>query len=334
MTKKTLLTGVQPTGLPHIGNYFGAIKPAIDMANSADYDSFIFVASYHALNAVKDAKALRDSIRTVASVYLACGLDVEKTVLYNQCDIPEVMELSTILSAFTAKGLMNRAHSYKDKIAKNEAAGKDKDFEVNMGLYTYPILMTADILMFNPDVVPVGMDQIQHLEIARDIANTFNKNYGKDVFKLPNVLVKEDVGLITGTDGRKMSKSYGNIISMFDNEKVIKKAIMGIKTDSKLPEEPKNPDENQIFYLYKMVAEKGQIEAMRQGFEKGGLGYGDAKKMLLEAFLNKFKDMREKFDYYMNNPEQVDKILSDGAQKARKIAAANLGKIKKTIGVL
>lgn len=334
--KKILLSGLKPTGTPHIGNYMGMIRPAIEMINSGKFDeSYLFIADYHGINTMKDSSKLKNLIREAAAVYLALGVDPEKTVFYKQSDISETFELTSIVSAFTSKGLMNRAHSYKDAVQKNKDAGKDElDDGVNMGLYTYPILMAADIMIMGSNVIPVGKDQLQHLEMQRDIAGSFNANYNKEVLiKAEGTTVKGGV-MFTGTDGRKMSKSYNNVIGIFDSEKTIKKAIMSIKTDSKLPEDPKNPDEILIFDFYKHFANEVDVLKMKEGFEKGGLGYGDAKKMLLKAVLDYFAPYKEKYDYYMNNPSEIDKILFDGSVKAKRKAQKILSKVKKTVGVL
>ncbi|MCT4552482.1 MAG: tryptophan--tRNA ligase [Alphaproteobacteria bacterium] len=333
--KKILLSGLKPTGTPHIGNYMGMIRPAIEMSNSGKFDeSYLFIADYHGINTMKDPKLLKSLTREVCAVWLALGLDPEKTVLYKQSDISEIFELNTIISAFTSKGLMNRAHAYKDAVQKNKDAGKSElDDGVNMGLYNYPILMAADIMIMGSNTVPVGKDQLQHLEMQRDIAGSFNANYGREVLVKADGITVEGGVMFTGTDGRKMSKSYNNVIGIFDSEKSIKKAVMSIKTDSKLPEDPKNPDDIVIFDFYKHFAKPEDVQKMKEGFENGGLGYGDAKKMLLQAILDYFAPYREKYEYYMSNPSELDKILEEGALKAKRKAQKVLGKVKKAVGV-
>lgn len=331
-----VLTGVKPTGIPHIGNYIGAIKPMIESANSNDFaGSFVFIADYHALNGLKDAKLLNEYTINIASIYMALGLDTNKSFFYRQSDIPEVFELSTILNAFTAKGLMNRAHAYKAAFEQNNS-----DEGINMGLYTYPILMAADIVLFGVGkkvFVPVGKDQVQHIEIARDIVVNFNQTYKQEIFKHPEALIQKDGEVLVGTDGRKMSKSYGNVIPIFGTEKEIKSAVMGIKTDSRQPSEPK-PDykDISIYQLYTNFASETEISEMAYGFKNGKLGYGDAKKLLLEAITKYFKPYQEKYLYYKNTEagkkELFDK-LENGSQSVRKIAKSNLNQLRKIIGI-
>ncbi len=253
--KKISLTGIKPSGTPHIGNYLGMIRPALDLAKS--YQAMYFIADYHALTTVREAKTLRYQTYDVAATWLALGLDPEEVIFYRQSDIPEVMELTWILSCYTAKGLLNRAHAYKAAVDENLAAGRSEDEGINAGLYGYPVLMAADILLFNSDVVPVGLDQKQHLEIARDIAESFNNTYG-EVLKLPAAAIKEDVMTIPGIDGRKMSKSYDNVIPMFADPKQRRKTVMRIVTDSRRPEEPKDPDQDNVFAIYRYFARPGE----------------------------------------------------------------------------
>lgn len=327
---KRVLTGVKPTGKPHIGNYFGAIKPAIELGNKAS-EHFMFIADYHAINAEKNPEVINQHSKEVASIFLACGVNPEHTHFYRQSDIPEVHEFTTILTAFTPKGWMNKAHAYKAQVDKNIAAGLPNDDGINMGLYTYPTLMAADILLFNADIVPVGKDQIQHVEIARDIAGSINANYGKEVLVQPAYSVVESVATIVGTDGRKMSKSYGNVVPMFEDDAIIKKAIFSIATDSRPIDEPKNPDEILIYEIYKSITTPDKIKIMAEGLEGGKLGYGHIKNMLLDEVLSQFKPMKEKYDYYMNNFDVVEEILSKGAEKVRPIARSNLKKLKDTV---
>lgn len=322
------ITGVKPTGRLHIGNYFGAILPTLQL--SEDYETLIFIADYHALNYIKTAEELKDYSLRLASGYLACGLDPQKIIFFRQSDIAEVFELNWILSNVTPKGLMNRAHAYKAMVEQNEQNSLEKDQNVNMGLYNYPILMSADILLYNTKYVPVGLDQKQHCEIARDIAQIFNNRYGK-TFTLPEPKIEEDVAVITGLDGRKMSKSYNNTIELFCDEKDLKKSVNKIITDSKLPGEPKDPDCT-LAKIYGLFASKEETIAYKDKL-KDGLGWGDAKKELFEVMNSFLTPMRDKYNYYMQNPLEVEKILQEGAKKARIIAKKMLNKIRKKIGV-
>lgn len=334
MTQKRVLTGVKPTGTVHIGNYVGAIKPAVKLINDAR-DCFLFVADYHALNAMRDSKQLTQSSYEVAATYLAFGIDLDKTVFYRQSDVPQIFELATILSAVTPKGLMNRAHAYKAMVDKNTEAGKtgaDVDEGVNMGLYTYPILMAADILIAQSDIVPVGKDQIQHVEMTRDMAGSFNHLFG-ETFKLPEFQVQESAAAIPGLDGRKMSKSYNNIIPLFETNKRRQKMIMKIVTDSKLPEEPKDADESTIYQLYTQFGTAEEAAEMKRAFEQGGMGYGDAKKLLAEAVNRELEGPTELYNEWMANPKKIDTLLEEGAEKARAVAAETLGAARKAIGV-
>ena len=331
MSKPVALTGIKPTGTPHIGNYFGMYKPAIELAK--DYDARYFIADYHALNSLRDPKLLKQYTYEVAASWLACGLDPEKSILYKQSAVPQTFEITTILMAFTAKGLMNRAHSYKASVAKNLENGKDPDYGINMGLFTYPVLMAADILQFDSDVVPVGKDQMQHLEMTVDIAQTINHNYKTQLFKIPKPLVREETGIIVGLDGRKMSKSYNNTIPMFLPSKKLRKLIMKIVTNSQTVEEPKDPDSSNIFALYKLFANKEEIEALRQRYLAGGMGWGDAKKALFEKMDEYLSPMRQKYEELMNNKDYIDEILEKGAEKAREIVSKKINEIHKVIGV-
>lgn len=327
---KKVLTGIKPTGYAHIGNYFGAIKPAIELSKNADFDSYYFIADYHALTTLKTKEEMQDFTYNIACTWLACGLDPSKVVFYKQSDIKEVFELNWILCNVTPKGLMNRAHAYKACLEKNEAEGQDKDAGVNMGLYNYPILMAADILLFGTDLVPVGLDQQQHIEIARDVANYFNKKYSK-VFIEPKEYIQKEVATLVGLDGRKMSKSYNNTIMLFSSEEVLRKTINKIVTDSTLPGEPKSLDCT-INTLYKLFTTKQQQDEFEKEL-KNGLSWGEAKKQLFEVANNYIKPMREKFEYYMANKHLVDQILTEGANKARTIAKEFLEKTRKAIGV-
>jgi len=329
--KKISLTGIKPTGDLHIGNYFGAIKPALELAK--EYDARYFIADYHALNTMKDPKELNATIRQVAAGWLACGLDPEKVIFYRQSSIPEVFELTVMLTAFTAKGLMNRAHAYKDAVQKNTEKNDDTDAGINMGLFTYPILMAADIIIFDSDIVPVGKDQVQHIEMAQDIAQSVNANYGQQVLKVPQAGVQEDAAVIPGLDGRKMSKSYNNVIPLFAPEKTLRKTIMRITTNSQTVEEPKNPDESQIFHLYKLFADNGEQAALASRYRAGGMGWGEAKEELFKVINRTLSPIRGRYDAIMADIPALDKILEQGAQKARPIASAVIKRFRKAAGV-
>ena len=327
---KRILTGVKPTGKPHIGNYFGAIKPMIEMAEESALHS-LFIADYHAINAEKDTEALKRSFREVACVYLAVGLNPQHSNFYRQSDIPEIFEFATIISAFTPKGFMNKSHAYKASVDKNTEAGKHNDDGINMGLYTYPVLMAADILTMDTDVVPVGKDQVQHVEIARDIAGAVNAVYDKEVIKLPEYALKEEVALIPGVDGRKMSKSYNNVIPMFEDDATIKKAVFSVKTDSTPLGTPMKPDDVLLYQIYSSIAHEDKVAEMAEGFREGKLGYGQAKGLLLEAVLEATRDYKEKFDYHMSHFNEVEAMLDEGAKKARAVAKPVLERLKTTV---
>ncbi|MCL2586655.1 MAG: tryptophan--tRNA ligase [Firmicutes bacterium] len=316
-TKRTILTGVKPTGIPHVGNLFGAIRPAIELG--ADY---LFIADYHALTTVKDAKTMRGLVKELACAWLACGLDPKRTVFYKQSDVSEIFEIFTIVQNITPKGELDRSHAYK--------AAMDEGQSINMGLYNYPILMSADILAFDTTHVPVGKDQEQHLENAKHIARAFNAIYGQ-TFTVPESLIEKSVATIPGLDGRKMSKSYGNQIPLFAPANELKKHIMRITTDSSLPSEPK-PTDHVLFQLYSLFATKQETDTMAKRFLVG-IGWGDVKKELYEVANRELTPMREKFDYYMANYAEVEKILSEGAGRARKKAQATLERVKIAVGI-
>ncbi len=320
---KRSLSGIQPSGTLHLGNYFGAMKQFIE--NQDKVEGFYFVADYHSLTSLTDPEVLRESTRNIILDYLALGLDPEKSTLFLQSDVPEHVELSWLLSNVTPVGLMERGHSYKDKIAKG--------FFPNTGLLTYPILMAADILIYDSDIVPVGKDQKQHLEFARDIAMKFNQQYKVDFFKLPEPMILESVAVVPGTDGQKMSKSYGNVINMFAPKNVLKKQVMSIITDSTPLEEPKDPNNN-VMALYRLFATKEQAKEMEEKFLAGNYGYGHAKKELLEAILNYFAEARAKREELAKHPEYVDEILRKGAEKARAIASRKIAEAKKIVGLM
>lgn len=331
MNKKIALTGIKPTGNPHIGNYFGAIKPALLL--STQYETRYFIADYHALNQTKDPDILRERIYEIAAAWLACGLDPEHNLIYKQSAVPQTFELNTILLAFTPKGLMNRAHAYKAMVQANNELNKDPDDGVNMGLFTYPVLMSADILLFDADVVPVGSDQQQHLEMATDIAEVINRNYNKEVLKVPQALIHKDTGIVVGLDGRKMSKSYNNTIPMFLPEKKLRKLIMKIVTNSQTIEEPKDPDICNIFTLYKLFADQQQQQEMKQRYLAGGLGWGHAKQALFEIINETISPFREEYDRLMADKGHIDAILEKGSAKARELAEQKLVLLRKEVGV-
>ncbi|MDR1693975.1 MAG: tryptophan--tRNA ligase [Lactobacillaceae bacterium] len=327
---KVVLTGVKPTGTPHLGNYLGAIKPVINLGNKAP-SHYMFIADYHAINAEKDPGVLNQKLKEIACVYLAFGMNPEHTIFYRQSDIPEIPEITTILYAYTPKGLMNKSHAYKAFVDKNREAGKPDDDGINMGLYTYPTLMAADILTFNSDIVPVGKDQVQHVEIARDIAGAINAHYGKELLKLPKFHIEERVAIVPGTDGRKMSKSYGNVIPLFEDDKAIKKAVFSVQTDSRPIEEPKDPESVMIYQIYKAIATPAQLQEMAAGLKDGKLGYGHIKNMLLDAVIAEIGEAREKYNYYMNNFHLVEEMLAKGAERARPVAKETLKRLKNAV---
>ena len=319
---KRSISGIQPSGILHLGNYFGAMKQFIE--NQNNYEGFYFIADYHSLTSLTDPKSLRENSYNIVLDYLALGLDPEKSTIFLQSDVPEHVELMWLLSNITPVGLLERGHSYKDKVAKG--------FTPNTGLLTYPVLMASDILLYDADVVPVGKDQKQHLEMARDIAIKFNQQYEVELFKLPEPQILESLAVIPGTDGQKMSKSYGNTINMFASKKELKKQVMSIVTDSTPLEEPKNPDNN-IVKLYELFATKEAVEEMKAKFIAGNYGYGHAKTELLNAILDYFKDAREKREELANNMEYVEEVLAKGATKARAIAREKLTAAKIAVGL-
>ncbi|NLE83564.1 MAG: tryptophan--tRNA ligase [Chloroflexi bacterium] len=327
---KISLTGIKPTGNIHIGNYFGAIKPAL--ALTSKYFGVYFVADLHALNSNPSPLELQQLIYEVAASWIAFGLDTEKAIFFRQSDIHEIPELTTILSAVTPKGLMNRAHAYKAMVDKNIETGRDPDDGVNMGLFTYPILMAADILLYDSDFVPVGPDQRQHVEIARDIAENINRIYGKTL-KLPEGNFAKDLKDIPGIDGRKMSKSYGNTLPIFCTEKELRKQVMRIVTDSTPPEDPKNPDSDNLFQIFKLFGSSERVEEVRQLYLKGGLAYGTLKQELFETMLVTFKPARERFNYLMENKPEIDLLLAQGAEKARELGRPVLARVRKAVGL-
>lgn len=331
MQNKTLLTGIKPTGTPHVGNFLGAIKPAIEMVHNYEH-SFLFIADYHALNTVQDGARLHDLSISIAATWLACGLDPSKTTLYRQSAVTEVFELETIINAVTPKGWMNKAHAYKAAVDVNTAENRDRDEGVSMGLYTYPILMAADILLYSGNVVPVGKDQIQHVEITRDIAQRFNHAFSTDVLVLPEAFVQQEVESVPGVDGRKMSKSYDNVIPLFATADEWKKVINRIQTDSSSVEEPKNPDESTLFAIYESLATAEQTSELRNRLQAGGIGWGEVKQLLLTVLEEQFGSYRDRYNELIANPAEVERILAEGAQKAKIVATAKLTEVRRVIG--
>lgn len=332
MGAKTILTGIKPTGTPHVGNLVGAIRPALKLAETAENRCLYFIADYHALTTIHDAKELRQLTREVAATWLALGLDPARVTLYRQSDVPEVFELAWILSCFAEKGLLNRAHAYKAKVAENEAAGSNPDAGVSMGLYAYPVLMAADILLFDTDLVPVGEDQVQHIEIARDIAGKLNHAYGKPVVKAPRAMIQESAAIVPGLDGRKMSKSYQNTIPLFLEPKALRKLVMRIQTDSSRPEDPKDPDASSLFTLYRHFAAPAEREAMRERYLKG-IGWGEAKEALFEKLDAALSAPRARYAELMSDSARLDSLLTEGAARARGIAGPVLARIRSAIGI-
>ena len=319
-----ILTGIQATGTPHLGNLLGAIIPAIELSKQSENESFLFIANMHSLTQIKNAAELKKNTYEIAAAWLACGLDTEKTFFYRQSDIPEVCELSWYLSCFFPYQRLTLAHSFKDKADRLE--------DVNTGLFTYPVLMAADILLYDAEVVPVGKDQLQHLEMARDMGARFNHQMG-EVFVLPNAELQEDTKYVPGTDGQKMSKSRGNIINIFLPEKELKKQVMGIETDSKTLEEPKDPETDKVFAIYKLIATPEETAVLEQKYLAGNFGYGHAKNELLSLILTKFAKERELFSYYMNNLPELDEKLQQGADKTRKVASETLKRVRESLGM-
>lgn len=329
--QKTLLTGIKPTGTPHLGNYLGAIEPAIKMVHSYEH-SFLFIADYHALNSVQDGSRLHDLTMSIAATWLACGLDPSKTTLYRQSAVPEVFELETILNAITPKGWMNKAHAYKAAVDVNVAEGRDRDEGVNMGLYTYPILMAADILLYSADVVPVGKDQVQHVEIARDIAQRFNHTFDTSTLVLPEAVIQTELESVPGVDGRKMSKSYDNVIPLFASNEEWKRFINKIPTDSSTVDQPKDTANSILFSIFKSLAPAEQTADLKARLEAGGIGWGEVKQQLLEVLEHRFAANRDRYDELMANPSEIERILAEGANKAKAIASAKLAEIRSAIG--
>ncbi|MEP2667458.1 MAG: tryptophan--tRNA ligase [Cyclobacteriaceae bacterium] len=318
-----ILTGIQSSGKPHLGNILGAIQPAIELSRKEGNNSFIFIADLHSLTTIKNAEERIENVRAVAAAWIAFGFDVDKNCFYRQSRIPEVCELTWYLSCFTPYPMLANSHSFKDKA--------DRLSDVNAGLFTYPVLMTSDIIMYDADFVPVGKDQQQHLEIARDIASSFNAQYG-ETFVVPEAKIDQQLMTIPGTDGQKMSKSYGNIIDIFLPDKQLRKQILSIVTDSTPLEEPKDPDTDNVFALYQLLGTPAQTEALRQKYLAGNFGYGHAKQELFELIVEKFKKERETFNYYMSNPEELEKKLEQGEAKAKVVALEVLNRVREKLG--
>ena len=331
MSKQRVLTGITTSGAPHLGNYVGAIRPAVEASLSGEFDSFFFLADYHALIKCQDPAIVHQSTLEIAAAWLALGLDPANVTFYRQSDIPEIPELTWLLTCMTAKGLVNRAHAYKSAVQSNEDNGDDADFGINMGLFSYPILMAADILMFNAHKIPVGRDQIQHIEMARDIAQRFNHHYGEH-FILPEAQVDKEMAILQGLDGRKMSKSYGNTIPLFSTEKQLKKHINKIKTNLLEPGEPKNWDDSAVFQIWQAFATAEQTAEMRDAFANG-IAWGEAKKQLFELINQQLEEPREKYMALMANSGDVEAILRQGAGKARLHSAELIGSLRQAVGL-
>ena len=331
MAKQRVLTGITTSGTPHLGNYVGAIRPSIAASRDESIDSFFFLADYHALIKCQDPELVRQSSKEIAATWLALGLDTDKALFYRQSDIPEITELTWVLCCNAAKGLMNRAHAYKAAVQSNEEAGEDPDFGVTMGLFSYPVLMAADILMFKAGKIPVGRDQIQHVEMARDIAQRFNHNFA-DVFTLPEAVVDDSVAVLQGLDGRKMSKSYNNTIPLFQTEKQLRKSINKIKTNLLEPGEPKDPDDSTVFQVWAAFASVQETARMRSEFENG-IAWGEAKKQLFELINGELSEARVRYLQLMEDPDHIESLLQRGAERAREHSAPLMQKVRQAVGI-
>jgi len=325
--KKRILTGITTTGTPHIGNFIGAIRPALEMSNDYD-DSFFFLADYHSIIKNNNTDEIKQSVKNIALAWLSCGLDPAKTIFYRQSDVPEILELTWILNCVTAKGLMNRAHAYKAAVSQNK---DDPDKGINMGLFSYPILMAADILMFDSTHVPVGSDQNQHIEMTRDIATRFNHLYGP-LLTIPESIIQDKEKVVLGLDGRKMSKSYGNVIPLLESEKALKKSIMKIITNSLEPGEPKDSENCTVFDLYKNFASEDEILGLQKAYDEG-ISWGDAKEKLFHKVNSQLEPIRDKYDQLHQDKNYINDVLNDGAKKARSHAAEKISQIKEVIGI-
>jgi tryptophanyl-tRNA synthetase len=331
MARQRVLTGITTTGTPHLGNYVGAIRPAIAASRDHTVDSFFFLADYHALIKCQDPALVRESSKQIAATWLALGLDTDHALFYRQSDIPEITELTWVLCCNAAKGLMNRAHAYKAAVQANEEAGEDPDFGITMGLFSYPVLMAADILMFNANRIPVGRDQIQHVEMARDIAQRFNHNFA-DVFTLPEAVVDDHVAVLQGLDGRKMSKSYGNTIPLFQTEKQLRKSINKIKTNLLEPGEPKDPDDATVFQVWAAFADADETARMRREFANG-IAWGEAKKQLFELVNAELAPARERYNALLDDPGYIESVLLKGAERAREQSVPLMAKVREAVGI-
>lgn len=330
MSNKIALTGIKPSGTPHIGNYLGMNRPALELAK--EYQAMYFIADYHALTTIRDSETLKQLTYEVAATWLALGLDPDKVIFYRQSDIPEVMELTWILACFTAKGLLNRAHAYKAAVDDNISKELSPDEGINSGLFFYPALMAADILLFDTNFVPVGLDQKQHIEIARDIAQAINNTYG-DVLTLPEAVIREEVMTIPGLDGRKMSKSYDNVIPIFAPSKQLRKSVMRIVTDSLRPEDPKDPETDNVFAIYKHFAPPEDVARVRKGYLEGGLAYSQIKNELYELLEAEFSGARERYQQFMQDWGYLEEVLLKGAEKARRMSIPKIAKVRAAIGI-
>lgn len=322
-TMAKILTGIQSTGTPHLGNLLGAILPAIEMANQPQNESFLFIADLHSATQIKDGETLRNNTYSVAATWLACGLDIDKVIFYRQSDVPQTAELSWYLSCFFPYQRLTLAHSFKDKASHLE--------DVNAGLFTYPMLMAADILLYDANFVPVGKDQLQHIEITRDVASRFNHQMG-ETFVLPEPITSEETKIVPGIDGEKMSKSRNNTINLFVDDKALRKQVMAIQTDSTPLEDPKDPETDNVFAIYKLLATPEQTEQMRQNYLGGNYGYGHAKQALYELIVEKFSSVRERYVYYIENKHELDAALAVGAEKASAIANGVLKRVREKLG--
>lgn len=325
MAKKRYLTGIQATGIPHLGNILGAIEPAIELSEKADNEAFYFIADLHSATQIKDAELLREHTYSVAAAWLAWGIDLEQVVFYRQSDVPEVTELTWFLNCFTPYPMLANAHSFKDK--------SDRLSDVNAGLFTYPVLQAADILLYDAHFVPVGKDQAQHLEMTRDIAQSFNHQMG-ETFVVPEISLRKDAEIVPGTDGQKMSKSYGNFISLFQTDKKLRKSVMKIVTDSKGVEEKKDPDTCTVYQLFSLVAKQDAVKEMRENYLKGGYGYGHAKQALYEVLAEKYRPQRERYQELVADKGKIDSMLEHGASRARSIAHETLNRVRERLGYL
>ncbi|MCF8256989.1 MAG: tryptophan--tRNA ligase [Flavobacteriales bacterium] len=319
-----ILTGIQSSGRQHLGNILGAIRPAIALANDPKNESFLFIADLHSLTTIKDSTQRRQNVLATAAAWLACGLDTDRTVFYRQSDIPEVCEMTWYLSCFAPFPMLTNAHSFKDK--------QEHLADVNAGLFTYPVLMACDILMYDAEIVPVGKDQKQHLEMTRDMARSVNHHFDRELFVIPESRISEEVMVIPGTDGRKMSKSYGNVIDVFLPEKELRKQVMAIVTDSTPLEDPKNPETCNVFALYRLLGDEMQVQEMRNRYLTGGFGYGHAKQALFEVIMDGFAEERGRFIELMENPDRIEQLLKQGAEKARPTAYATLERLREALG--